>query len=185
MKIKNICCIGAGYVGGPTMSVIAQKCPEINVTVVDLNEKRIAAWNDENVENIPIYEPGLSAVVAEARGRNLFFSTDVDEAIDKADMIFISVNTPTKTYGIGKGMAADLKWIELCARQIARVATSDKIVVEKSTLPVRTAQALKNILENTGNGVNFQILSNSPLVNLSKYAPALACSATACARTAC
>ena len=160
MEIKNICCIGAGYVGGPTMSVIAQKCPEINVTVVDLNEKRIAAWNDENVENIPIYEPGLSAVVAEARGRNLFFSTDVDEAIDRADMIFISVNTPTKTYGIGKGMAADLKWIELCARQIARVATSDKIVVEKSTLPVRTAQALKNILENTGNGVNFQILSN-------------------------
>ncbi|MDN3596239.1 nucleotide sugar dehydrogenase [Zunongwangia endophytica] len=160
MKIKNICCIGAGYVGGPTMSVIAQKCPDINVTVVDLNEKRIAAWNDEDVENIPIYEPGLSAVVSEARGRNLFFSTDVDEAIDKADMIFISVNTPTKTYGIGKGMAADLKWIELCARQIAKIATSDKIVVEKSTLPVRTAQALKNILENTGNGVNFQILSN-------------------------
>ena len=160
MKVKNICCIGAGYVGGPTMSVIAQKCPEINVTVVDLNEKRIAAWNDEDVDNIPIYEPGLSAVVADARGRNLFFSTDVDEAIDKADMIFISVNTPTKTYGIGKGMAADLKWIELCARQIARVATSDKIVVEKSTLPVRTAQALKNILDNTGNGVNFQILSN-------------------------
>ncbi|WBL22057.1 nucleotide sugar dehydrogenase [Zunongwangia sp. HRR-M8] len=160
MKIKNICCIGAGYVGGPTMSVIAQKCPEINVTVVDLNEKRIAAWNDDDVENIPIYEPGLSKIVKEARGRNLFFSTEVDEAIDKADMIFISVNTPTKTYGIGKGMAADLKWIELCARQIARVATSDKIVVEKSTLPVRTAQALKNILENTGNGVNFQILSN-------------------------
>ncbi|MCL6216751.1 nucleotide sugar dehydrogenase [Zunongwangia pacifica] len=160
MKVKNICCIGAGYVGGPTMAVIAQKCPEINVTVVDLNEKRIAAWNDEDVENIPIYEPGLSVVVEEARGRNLFFSTDVDEAIDKADMIFISVNTPTKTYGIGKGMAADLKYIELCARQIARVAKNDKIVVEKSTLPVRTAQALKNILDNTGNGVNFQILSN-------------------------
>ena len=160
MEIKNICCIGAGYVGGPTMSVIAQKCPEINVTVVDLNEKRIAAWNDEDVENIPIYEPGLSDVVAEARGRNLFFSTDVDEAIDKADMIFISVNTPTKTYGIGKGMAADLKWIELCARQIARVATSDKIVVEKSTLPVRTAAALSDILHNTGNGVKYHILSN-------------------------
>lgn len=160
MEIKNICCIGAGYVGGPTMSVIAQKCPEINVTVVDLNEKRIAAWNDEDVENIPIYEPGLSGVVAEARGRNLFFSTDVDKAIDKADMIFISVNTPTKTYGIGKGMAADLKWIELCARQIARVATSDKIVVEKSTLPVRTAAALSDILHNTGNGVKYHILSN-------------------------
>ena len=160
MKIKNICCIGAGYVGGPTMAVIAQKCPEIKVTVVDINEKRIAAWNDEDVNNIPIYEPGLSEIVGEARGRNLFFSTNVDEAIDQADMIFISVNTPTKTYGIGKGMAADLKFIELCARQIARVSKNDKIVVEKSTLPVRTAEALKNILDNTGNGVNYQILSN-------------------------
>lgn len=158
--IKNICCIGAGYVGGPTMAVIAQKCLEIKVTVVDLNEKRIAAWNDEDVNNIPIYEPGLSEIVAEARGRNLFFSTAVDQAIDEADMIFISVNTPTKTYGVGKGMAADLKYIELCARQIARVAKNDKIVVEKSTLPVRTAQAIKDILDNTGNGVNFQILSN-------------------------
>jgi len=160
MKVINICCIGAGYVGGPTMAVIAQKCPEINVTVVDINEERIAAWNDKNVNNIPIYEPGLSDIVAEARDRNLFFSTDVDAAIDKADMIFISVNTPTKTYGMGKGMAADLKFIELCARQIARVSTTDKIVVEKSTLPVRTAEALKNILNNTGNGVNYQILSN-------------------------
>jgi UDPglucose 6-dehydrogenase len=158
--IKNICCIGAGYVGGPTMAVIAQKCPHIKVTVVDLNEKRIAAWNDKDVNNIPIYEPGLSDVVAEARGRNLFFSTEVDKAIDEADMIFISVNTPTKTYGVGKGMAADLKYIELCARQIARVAKNDKIVVEKSTLPVRTASAIKDILDNTGNGVNFQILSN-------------------------
>jgi UDPglucose 6-dehydrogenase len=158
--IKNICCIGAGYVGGPTMAVIAQKCPHIKVTVVDLNEKRIAAWNDKDVNNIPIYEPGLSDVVAEARGRNLFFSTEVDKAIDEADMIFISVNTPTKTYGVGKGMAADLKYIELCARQIARVAKNDKIVVEKSTLPVRTAQAIKDILDHTGNGVNFQILSN-------------------------
>ena len=158
--IKNICCIGAGYVGGPTMAVIAQKCPHIKVTVVDLNEKRIAAWNDKDVNNIPIYEPGLSDVVAEARGRNLFFSTEVDKAIDEADMIFISVNTPTKTYGVGKGMAADLKYIELCARQIARVAKNDKIVVEKSTLPVRTASAIKEILEHTGNGVNFQILSN-------------------------
>ena len=159
-NIKNICCIGAGYVGGPTMAVIAQKCPEINVTVVDINEKRIADWNDENVEKIPIYEPGLSEVVKEARGRNLFFSTDVDKAIDEAEMIFISVNTPTKTYGIGKGMAADLKYIELCARQIARVAKTDKIVIEKSTLPVRTAAALKDILDNTGNGVKYQILSN-------------------------
>lgn len=158
--VKNICCIGAGYVGGPTMAVIAQRCPHIKVTVVDLNEKRIAAWNDPDVNKIPIYEPGLSQVVAESRGRNLFFSTEVDQAIDEADMIFISVNTPTKTYGIGKGMAADLKYIELCARQIARVAKNDKIVVEKSTLPVRTASAIKDILDSTGNGVQFQILSN-------------------------
>lgn len=160
MKITKICCIGAGYVGGPTMAVIAQKCPQIQVTVVDLNAERIAAWNDENVDNIPIYEPGLSTVVAEARGRNLFFSTEVEKAIDEAQLIFISVNTPTKTYGKGKGMAADLKYIELCARQIARVAKDNKIVVEKSTLPVRTAEAIKNILDHTGNGVQFQILSN-------------------------
>jgi UDPglucose 6-dehydrogenase len=160
MKITNICCIGAGYVGGPTMAVIAEKCPHIKVTVVDLNEKRIADWNDPNVENIPIYEPGLNEIVAKARGRNLFFSTEVDKAIDEADLIFISVNTPTKTYGTGKGMAADLKYIELCARQIAKVAKNNKIVVEKSTLPVRTAEALKSILDHTGNGVQFQILSN-------------------------
>ncbi|AIG30085.1 nucleotide sugar dehydrogenase [Flavobacterium psychrophilum] len=160
MKINSICCIGAGYVGGPTMAVIAQKCPNIKVTVVDLNESRIAAWNDTNLENLPVYEPGLDAVVAEARGRNLFFSTEVDKAIDEAQMIFISVNTPTKNYGTGKGMAADLKYIELCARQIARISTQDKIVVEKSTLPVRTAEAIKNILDHTGNGVQFKILSN-------------------------
>jgi UDPglucose 6-dehydrogenase len=160
MEITKICCIGAGYVGGPTMAVIAQKCPHIQVTVVDLNEERIAAWNDKDTANIPIYEPGLDKIVAEARGRNLFFSTDVEKAIDEAQIIFISVNTPTKTYGKGKGMAADLKYIELCARQIARVAKDNKIVVEKSTLPVRTAEAIKSILDNTGNGVQFQILSN-------------------------
>jgi UDPglucose 6-dehydrogenase len=160
MKITKICCIGAGYVGGPTMAVIANKCPELQVTVVDLNEARIAAWNDEDVNKIPVYEPGLPEVVAKARGRNLFFSTDVDKAIQEADMVFISVNTPTKTYGEGKGQAADLKWIELCARQIARVSTTDKIIVEKSTLPVRTASTLKDILTHTGNGVKFQILSN-------------------------
>lgn len=158
--IKNITCIGAGYVGGPTMAVIAQKNPNINVTVVDLNVQRIAAWNDEDLSKLPVYEPGLDGVVGESRGRNLFFSTDVDQAIDQADMIFISVNTPTKTYGKGKGQAADLKFIELCARQIARVAKTDKIVIEKSTLPVRTAEALKSILDNTGNHVNFDILSN-------------------------
>jgi UDPglucose 6-dehydrogenase len=160
MKITKICCIGAGYVGGPTMAIIAEKCPQIQVTVVDLNEERIAAWNDEDVENIPIYEPGLSEIVKKARGRNLFFSTNVEKAIDEAQIIFISVNTPTKTYGKGKGMAADLKYIELCARQIAKIAKDDKIVVEKSTLPVRTAEAIKSILDNTGNGVQFQILSN-------------------------
>jgi len=160
MIIKNICCIGAGYVGGPTMAVIAQKCPEIKITVVDINPQRIADWNNEDLSKLPIFEPGLKEVVAEARGRNLFFSTDVEKGIRDAEMIFISVNTPTKTYGKGKGMAADLKYVELCARQIGEVATEDKIVVEKSTLPVRTAQAIKNILENVGNGVKFQILSN-------------------------
>ncbi|HCX58206.1 MAG TPA: nucleotide sugar dehydrogenase [Sphingobacterium sp.] len=158
--IKKICCIGAGYVGGPTMSVVAKQCPHIEITIVDVNAARIAAWNDENLDNLPVYEPGLQEIVAEARHRNLFFSTDIEKAIDEADMIFISVNTPTKNYGKGKGMAADLKYIELCARQIAAVAKNDKIVVEKSTLPVRTAAALKSILDNTGNGVNFHILSN-------------------------
>jgi UDPglucose 6-dehydrogenase len=158
--IKNIACIGAGYVGGPTMAVIAEQCPGIKVTVVDINENRIAAWNDENLDNLPIYEPGLKEVVNGSRGRNLFFSTDVDGAIDAAEMIFISVNTPTKTYGVGKGMAADLKYVELCARQIARVANTDKIVVEKSTLPVRTAQSIRTILKAEGKAVNFQVLSN-------------------------
>ncbi|MUP39633.1 UDP-glucose 6-dehydrogenase [Labilibaculum euxinus] len=159
-KITNICCIGAGYVGGPTMAVIAQKCTHIKVTVVDLNKQRIADWNDADLDRLPIYEPGLADVVAEARGRNLFFSTDVDQAIAEAQMIFISVNTPTKTYGVGKGMAADLKYIELCARQIAKVSKDDKIIVEKSTLPVRTAEALRTILTSTGNGVKFDILSS-------------------------
>ena len=158
--IKNICCIGAGYVGGPTMSVIALKCPEISVTVVDLNKERIDAWNNKDISKLPIYEPGLDKVVAEARGRNLFFSTDVDNAINKAEMIFIAVNTPTKTYGEGKGKAADLKYVELCARQIAKISQTDKIIVEKSTLPVRTASTLQTILDSTGNGVKFDVLSN-------------------------
>ena len=159
-EITKICCIGAGYVGGPTMSVIAKKCPHIQVTVVDINADRIAQWNETDLDKLPIYEPGLKEIVAATRNKNLFFSTEVDKAIDEADVIFISVNTPTKTYGKGKGQAADLKFIELCARNIAKVATTDKIVVEKSTLPVRTAGAIKNILDNTGNGVNFEILSN-------------------------
>ena len=160
MKVKNICCLGAGYVGGPTMSVIALKCPDIKVTVVDLNKQRIDAWNDEDLGKLPIYEPGLAEVIKEARGKNLFFSTEVDAAIEEAEMIFIAVNTPTKTYGEGKGMAADLKFVELCARQIARVAKNDKIIVEKSTLPVRTAETLQTILDSTGNGVHFEVLSN-------------------------
>jgi len=159
-NITKITCIGAGYVGGPTMAVIAQKCPDIRVTVVDVNPRRVADWNDADLTRLPVYEPGLDQVVAEARGRNLFFSTDVEAAIREAQMIFISVNTPTKTYGIGKGMAADLKYVELCARQIAEVATGDKIVVEKSTLPVRTAQSIKTILSSGGKGHHFQVLSN-------------------------
>ncbi|MDO5980486.1 nucleotide sugar dehydrogenase [Flavivirga spongiicola] len=160
MKITKICCIGAGYVGGPTMAVIAKKNPDIKVTIVDINADRIAAWNDNDLSKLPIYEPGLAEIVKETRGKNLFFSTEIDKAIDESQMIFISVNTPTKTYGKGKGMAADLKYVELCARNIAKVATTDKIVVEKSTLPVRTAQAIKSILDNTGSDVNFEILSN-------------------------
>ncbi len=159
-KITSIACIGAGYVGGPTMAVIAQQCPHIKVTVVDINPERIAEWNDENLENLPVYEPGLPDVVAEARGRNLFFSTDIEGAIREAQMIFISVNTPTKTYGVGKGMAADLKYVELCARQIAETANSDKIIVEKSTLPVRTAQSIKRIFEAYHTPHLFRVLSN-------------------------
>ena len=160
MRIKNICCIGAGYVGGPTMTVIASQCPEIKVNVADINPERIALWNHDDLDQLPVYEPGLAELVGQQRGKNLFFTTEVERAIEEADIIFISVNTPTKTYGKGKGQAADLKYIELSARTIAKVAITDKIVVEKSTLPVRTAQALKNILENTGNGVKFEILSN-------------------------
>ena len=159
MKIKNICCIGAGYVGGPTMAVIALKCPEIKVTVVDLNADRIAAWNGP-LENLPVYEPGLSEVVEKTRGRNLFFSIEVDKAIEQAEMIFMAVNTPTKTEGEGAGMAADLSYVEACAKNIARVAKTDKIVIEKSTLPVRTAEKIKEILDKQGSGVHFEILSN-------------------------
>lgn len=160
MEIKNITCIGAGYVGGPTMAVIAKNNPNILITVVDNNVDRIAQWNSEDTTNLPVYEPGLAEIVKEVRNKNLFFDTDVNKAIESADMIFISVNTPTKTYGKGKGEAADLKYVELCARQIAAVSKSDKIIVEKSTLPVRTAETIKNILKATSNEVNFEILSN-------------------------
>ena len=158
--MNKICCIGAGYVGGPTMAAIARQCPNMTVNVVDINEERIAAWNDPDLDKLPIYEPGLAEVVAKARNKNLFFSTDIDKAIEEADIIFIAVNTPTKTYGKGKGMAADLTYVEQCSRRIAEVATTDKIVVEKSTLPVRTAEAIQTILEQSPHGAHFEVLSN-------------------------
>tara|TARA_Y100001978_G_scaffold188418_1_gene189804 strand:+ start:1044 stop:2465 length:1422 start_codon:yes stop_codon:yes gene_type:complete len=147
MKIKNICCIGAGYVGGPTMAVIAYKCPDIQIHVVDLNEDRIMRWNDINLDNLPIFEPGLAEIVKRCRGKNLHFSTEVDMRIRKSDMVFISVNTPTKKYGLGAGKASDLKWVEACARKVANNASGHTIVVEKSTLPVRTAEVIKSILD--------------------------------------
>ena len=157
MKIKNICCIGAGYVGGPTMAMIAAKCPDITVTVVDLNEHRIAAWNSQD---LPVYEPGLLELVNGCRDRNLFFHTDVRAAIRKADMVFVAVGTPTKTYGAGAGRAADLCYVESAARMIAEEAKGNTIVVEKSTIPVRTAEAMRTILESNSNSGKFQVLSN-------------------------
>jgi len=159
MQIKNICCIGAGYVGGPTMAVIALKCPHINVTVVDANPEKIKAWNGP-LDELPVFEPGLAEVVKEARGRNLFFSSDISGNIEKAEMIFMAVNTPTKTKGEGAGMAADLRYVEACARDIAKFSKSDKIVIEKSTLPVRTAEKIKEILEEDSTDIHFEILSN-------------------------
>ena len=158
MKINKICCIGAGYVGGPTMAVIALKCPHIQVTVVDIDAKRINDWNG-SINNLPIYEPGLAEIVEQVRGENLFFSTNIDKAIDEAQMIFMAVNTPTKKKGEGAGMAADLSNFILSAKHISRIAKDDKIVVEKSTLPVRTAEKLKEVLSENNN-VKFEILSN-------------------------
>tara|TARA_B100000963_G_scaffold213021_1_gene185662 strand:- start:20288 stop:21700 length:1413 start_codon:yes stop_codon:yes gene_type:complete len=161
MKVKSICCIGAGYVGGPTMAVIALKCPHIKVRVVDINQSKIDLWNHKNLDKIPVYEPGLKEIISKTRNKNLFFSTDIDLAINKSEMIFLAVNTPTKTYGEGKGMAADLTYVENCAKTIGQVATSDKIVVEKSTLPVRTAEKIKEILSLNGQkGVSFEVISN-------------------------
>ena len=169
IDVKNICCIGAGYVGGPTMSVIAKNCPDIEVNVVDINEVRIKDWNNENLDQLPIYEPGLKEIVDECRGKNLHFSTNVDESIGKADMIFISVNTPTKLRGIGSGQASDLRWIEGSARRIAKFARGTTIVVEKSTLPVKTAETIKQILDSSSNNETtelgnskkkFHVLSN-------------------------
>ena len=153
----KICCLGAGYVGGPTMAMIAHQCPDIDVHVVDLNPDRIAAWNSEE---LPVYEPGLYDVVKQARGRNLRFTTDVPAAIREANMCFISVNTPTKTFGIGAGRAANLEFVEKCARTIAENSDTDKVVVEKSTLPVRTAESVKRILSSSSSTVKFDVLSN-------------------------
>ena len=167
IKIKKICCIGAGYVGGPTMSVIADKCPDVEVRVVDINKQRIDAWNDSNLSKLPIFEPGLDLIISRTRGRNLFFSTEMEKSISDADMVFISVNTPTKTKGLGAGQASDLSWVEASARQVSKYARGHTIVIEKSTLPVRTAQAIKEILktankENNKNEISktFSVLSN-------------------------
>jgi len=160
--IRSICCIGAGYVGGPTMAVIADRCPGIQVTVVDLNAERIAAWNDPDLSQLPVYEPGLDGLVGRARGRNLHFSTAVEAAIAGADMVFLSVNTPTKIKGVGAGQASDLRWIEASARQVAACAQGHTIVVEKSTLPVRTAETVQTILSAVpgAEGKTFSVLSN-------------------------
>ena len=154
---KKLLCIGAGYVGGPTMAMIAYKCQQYKITVVDINHKRIAEWNSDN---LPIYEPGLDEIVKTARGKNLFFSTDVDKGIKESDIIFVSVNTPTKTFGVGAGMAADLQYWEKTARHILQCAESPKIIVEKSTLPVKTALAMERILTSNNNKIHFEVLSN-------------------------
>ena len=159
MNIKNICCIGAGYVGGPTMAVIALKCPKVNVTVVDISLEKIKAWNGP-LESLPVYEPGLSDIIDKVRNKNLFFSDDIKSAVERSEMIFMAVNTPTKTEGEGAGMAADLSFVEACAEDIARYSFNDKIVVEKSTLPVRTAEKIKDILEHNSKGIKFEVLSN-------------------------
>ena len=166
-KIRNICCIGAGYVGGPTMAVIADKCPNIEVNVVDINPERIKKWNSSDLSKLPIFEPGLDEIIQRCRNRNLFFSKDIEIKISKADMVFISVNTPTKKTGLGAGQASDLKWVEACARQVAKFSKNHTIVVEKSTLPVRTAEVIKTILTasqsertDSKNNLTFDVLSN-------------------------
>ncbi len=160
MKIKKICCVGAGFVGGPTMAVIASQCPEIKVYVVDHNKEKIKLWNHSNLDKLPVFEPGLKEIIAKTRNKNLFFSSDVDKYIIESEMIFLAVNTPTKQSGEGKGMAADLTNIEKCAKTISEVANQDKIIIEKSTLPVRTAEKLKQILNSKNNDIKFEILSN-------------------------
>ena len=153
---RKICCIGAGYVGGPTMAVIASHCKDIIINVVDINQKRIEAWNSQDLDKLPIYEPGLREIIKKTRNINLFFSVDIKKSISESDMIFISVNTPTKTKGFGAGYASDLKWVEESARQVAKYANGHTIVVEKSTLPVKTAELIKTILEAQCEKNNFK-----------------------------
>ena len=165
ISIKNICCIGAGYVGGPTMAVMSLKCPDLLINVVDVNQERIDNWNSNDLSKLPIFEPGLDEIVKKTRGKNLFFSTKIKESIENADMIFISVNTPTKTKGLGAGKASDLKWVEACARQVALFAKGYSIVVEKSTLPVKTAEVIQKILYSSKTNSkeeskSFKVLSN-------------------------
>ena len=155
--MTNILCIGAGYVGGSTIPIVASHCPQHRFVIVDINEARIAAWQSDN---LPIYEPGLDEIVRKTRGKNLFFSTDVNKHIAEADIIFVSVNTPTKMFGQGAGKAADLQYWEKTARQILENSTTSKIVVEKSTLPVRTGEAMESILNSNGKGLHFDVLSN-------------------------
>ena len=157
--VKEICCIGAGYVGGPTMAVIAFKCPEYKVTVVDINKERIKAWNGD-IDKLPIYEPGLKEIVKKTRNNNLFFSNEIDNAIDSSSIIFMAVNTPTKDYGKGKGMATDLTYVEECSKRIAKMSKSNKIVVEKSTAPIGTAEKIKETLSSNNKNVKFEVISN-------------------------
>jgi len=161
-RVENVCCIGAGYVGGPTMAVLAKNCPNLKIKVADLNKERIKRWNDKDLSNLPVFEPGLAEVIQSTRNKNLFFTSNVDESIRKADMIFLSVNTPTKIRGLGAGKASDLKWIEACAREIALKAEGHTIVVEKSTVPVKTAETIKTILYETHSSKEktFSVLSN-------------------------
>ncbi len=165
IPIKKICCIGAGYVGGPTMAVISLNCPDIKINIIDVNQERIDAWNSEDLSKLPVYEPGLKEIISKTRNKNLFFSTKIKESIESADMIFISVNTPTKTKGLGAGKASDLKWVEKSSRDVARFAKGHTIVVEKSTLPVRTAEVIQKILksaesESLKDNISFSVLSN-------------------------
>ena len=165
-KVRKICCVGAGFVGGPTMAVIAENCPDIEIRVVDSNAERIQSWNSSDLSKLPVFEKGLDRIILKTRNKNLFFQTDVNEAIANADMIFISVNTPTKNKGIGAGQTSDLKWVESCARQISKIARGHTIVVEKSTLPVRTAKTIKDILISSKSNLGeskiktFSVLSN-------------------------